>query len=269
RKAMGKKIASLMQEQRDKFISGALEKGYSREDAQKVFELIEPFAGYAFNKAHSYSYGTIAYQTAWLKSNYPEEYLCAVLMGADSSPAGTHERIAQAFNECVRLGIPVLGPDVNMSQPNFSLEDLPDGRTAIRFGMAMIKNVGEGAAESIVESREAAGGKFDSLDEFCRTFNARNVNKRSLESLIKAGCLDSLTGGSDARGSLVLNLDRIMNMAQSAIKLKESGQATMFDLFGEEVSTPLSGIDPTSAPVPRGEMLAWEKEMLGIWRSER
>ena len=122
RKAMGKKIASLMQEQRDKFMSGALEKGYSQEDAQKVFDLIEPFAGYAFNKAHSYSYGTIAYQTAWLKANYPEDYLCAVLMAADSHPAGTHERIAQAFNECVRLGIPVLAPDVNKSQANFSLE---------------------------------------------------------------------------------------------------------------------------------------------------
>src|SRR5690606_15266017 len=179
RKAMGKKIASLMQEQRDKFISGALEKGYSREDADKVFELIEPFAGYAFNKAHSYSYGTIAYQTAWLKANYPEDYLCAVLMAADSHPAGTHERIAQAFNECVRLGIPVLPPDVNKSQVNFSLEDLPDGKTGIRFGMSMIKNVGEGAAQSVVESREAAGGAFDSVDDFCRSFNSRNLNKRA------------------------------------------------------------------------------------------
>ncbi len=223
RKAMGKKIAYLMQEQRERFMNGALEKGYSKEDAQNVFELIEPFAGYAFNKAHSYSYGTIAYQTAWLKANYPEEYLCAVLMGADSHPAGTHERIAQAYNECVRLGIPVLAPDVNKSFPNFSLEEMPDGKTAIRFGMAMIKNVGQGAAESVVESREAVNGAFDSLDEFCRSFNARNVNKRGLESLIKAGCLDSFTGSSDARGSLLVNLDRIMNMAQSAIKLKEIG----------------------------------------------
>ena len=268
RKAMGKKIAYLMQEQREKFMNGAVEKGYSKEDAQKVFELIEPFAGYAFNKAHSYSYGTIAYQTAWLKSNYPEEYLCAVLMGADSHPAGTHERIAQAFNECVRLGIPVLVPDVNKSHPNFVLEDMPDGKIAIRFGMAMIKNVGQGAAESVVESREAVGGAFDSLDEFCRSFNSRNLNKRALESLIKAGCLDSLSGKSEARGSLLMNLDRIMSMAQSAIKLKESGQSTMFDLFGDEVATPLAGLDLESAPVPRAEMLAWEKEMLGIWLSE-
>jgi DNA polymerase-3 subunit alpha len=268
RKAMGKKIASLMQEQRERFISGALEKGYSQEDAQKVFDLIEPFAGYAFNKAHSYSYGTIAYQTAWLKANYPEDYLCAVLMAADSHPAGTHERIAQAFNECVRLGIPVLRPDVNESEANFTLEQMTDGRTAIRFGMAMIKNVGEGAAQSIVESREAAGGAFESVGDFCRGFNVRNVNKRALESLIKAGCLDAIAGGSETRGSLLMNADRIMSMAQSALKLKESGQATMFDLFGEEVATPLSAINLESTPVPRAEMLAWEKEMLGIWLSE-
>ena len=268
RKAMGKKIASLMQEQREKFTSGALAKGYSQEDAQTVFDLIEPFAGYAFNKAHSYSYGTIAYQTAWLKSNYPEDYLCAVLMAADSHPAGTHERIAQAYNECVRLGIPVLAPDVNRSQANFALEEQADGKTAIRFGMAMIKNVGEGAAQSIVESREGSGGVFTSVDEFCRGFNVRNVNKRALESLIKAGCLDGLAGSSEARGSMLMNVDRIMTMAQSALKLKETGQSTMFDLFGEEVATPLSGIDLSSAPVPRAEMLAWEKEMLGIWLSE-
>ncbi|HEX5141378.1 MAG TPA: DNA polymerase III subunit alpha, partial [Dehalococcoidia bacterium] len=268
RKAMGKKIASLMLEQKDKFTAGALEKGYTKEDADKVFELIEPFAGYAFNKAHSYSYGTIAYQTAWLKANYPEEYLTAVLMHADSHPAGTHERIAQAYNECVRLGIPVLPPDVNKSEVNFSLEAMEDGKTAIRYGLSMIKNVGEGAAESIIESRKVAGGSFDSLDDLCRVLNTRNVNKRALESLVKAGCLDSVAGSMEARGSMLLNLDRILGMAQSALKLKETGQSTMFDLFGEEVATPLSNIDLESAPIPKGEILAWEKELLGVWLSE-
>jgi DNA polymerase-3 subunit alpha len=268
RKAMGKKIASLMLEQKDRFTAGALEKGYTAEAAQKVFELIEPFAGYAFNKAHSYSYGTIAYQTAWLKANYPEEYLTAVLMGADSHPAGTHERIAQAYNECVRLGIPVLPPDVNKSAVNFCLETMDDGKIAIRYGLSMIKNVGEGAAESILESREVAGGHFDSLDDLCRVLNTRNVNKRALESLVKAGCLDSVAGSSDARGSMLQNLDRILNMAQSALKLKETGQSTMFDLFGEEVATPLSSLALESAPVPKSEVLNWEKEMLGIWLSE-
>jgi DNA polymerase-3 subunit alpha len=268
RKAMGKKIAAVMQAERERFMSGALEKGYSREDANRVFELIEPFAGYAFNKAHSYAYGTIAYQTAWLKANYPEEYLTAVLMSADSHPAGTLERIAQAYSECVRLGIPVLPPDVNMSGVNFALETLTDGKTAIRYGLSMIKNVGFGAAESILESREGAGGAFASLDDFCRQLNTHNVNKRALESLVKGGCLDSIAGTVEARGAMLVNLDRILGIAQSANKLKETGQTTMFDLFGDEVATPLAGLDLQSAPVPRGEILAWEKELLGVWISE-
>jgi DNA polymerase-3 subunit alpha len=268
RKAMGKKIAALMLAERERFLYGAREKGYSETDAARVFDLIEPFAGYAFNKAHSYSYGTIAYQTAWLKANYPEEYLAAVLMSADSHPAGTHERIAQAFSECVRLGITVLPPDVNKSGANFCLEDMPDGGVAIRFGLAMIKNVGEGAAESLIASREAAGGSFDSLDGFCRELNTHNLNKRALESLVKASCLDSVAGTPDARGAILVNLDRILSIAQSAQRLKETGQATMFDLFGAEVATPLAGLDLEGVPVPRGELLAWEKELLGIWISE-
>jgi DNA polymerase III subunit alpha len=268
RKAMGKKIAAMMQAERERFIAGAIEKGYSEHDAQSVFDLIEPFAGYAFNKAHSYSYGTIAYQTAFLKANYPEEYLTAVLMQADSHPAGALARIAQAYNECLRLGIPVLPADVNESGVNFRLEDQPDGTVGIRFGLAMIKNVGTGAAESILETREKAGGAFRNLDDFCRNLNANNVNKRAIESLIKSGALDSVAGSAEARGSLLLNLDRIVQLAQSSQRLRESGQMTMFDLFGQEVATPLSSIDVGSAPIPRGEVLAWEKELLGVWLSE-
>src|SRR5439155_24385268 len=115
--------------------------GYSKVDAERVFDLIEPFAGYAFNKAHSFSYGTIAFQTAYLKIHYPEEYLTAVLMQAPSHPSGALTRIAEAYNECVRLGIPVLPPDVNRSKANFALEETADGMQAIRFGLAMIKNV--------------------------------------------------------------------------------------------------------------------------------
>ncbi len=265
RKAMGKKIAALMQAERDRFISGALANGYSQEDADKVFELIEPFAGYAFNKAHSYSYGTIAYQTAWLKANYPEDYLCAVLMQAGSHPSGALARIAQGYNECVRLGISVLPPDVNKSGVNFQLEEV-EGKAAIRFGLAMIKNVGTGAAESIVETRGEEG--FTSIDDFCRKLNTNNVNKRGLESLVKAGALDGVTGKSDARGSLLLSLDRIVSIAQSSQRLRETGQATMFDLFGSEVATPLAGIDLESAPVPKQEVLAWEQELTGVWLSE-
>ena len=268
RKAMGKKIAAMMVAEKERFVSGAIAKGYSKEDADNVFGLIEPFAGYAFNKAHSYSYGTIAYQTAWLKANYPVEYLTAVLIQAQSHPAGTLERIAQAYNECVRLGIELLPPDVNRSQSNFSIEDTAEGEATIRFGLSMIKNVGTGAADAIVEARESAGGAFGTLNDFCRTLNTRNVNKRAIESLVKAGALDSVAGRTEARGSMLINLDRIMSIAQSAQKQRETGQTTMFDLFGEEVAAPLTGIDLESAPIPLAEILAWEKELLGIWLSE-
>ena len=268
RKAMGKKIAAMMHAEHERFIRGAIDKGYTEQDAEDVFALIEPFAGYAFNKAHSYSYGTIAYQTAWLKANYPEEYLTAVLMQAANHPAGALERIAQTYNECVRLGIPVLAPDINASDSNFRLEKQADGRDAIRFGLSMIKNVGSGAAESLMESRAAAGGRFASLDDFCKQLNPRNVNKRALESLVKSGALDSIAGKPEARGSLLVNLDRILSLAQSQQKLKETGQTSMFDLFGAEVATPFTGIDLESLPLPRAEVLGWEKELLGIWLSE-
>jgi DNA polymerase-3 subunit alpha len=269
RKAMGKKIAAIMQGERDRFISGALANGYSQGDADRVFELIEPFAGYAFNKAHSYSYGTIAYQTGWLKANYAVEYLTAVLMQAPSHPSGALERIAQAFSECVRLGIAVLPPDVNKSEANFTIEAGADGHDAIRFGLSMIKNVGLGAAEAVTEARQQAGGAFASLNDFCRQINTRNLNKRALESLIKAGALDSVAGSAEARGSVLINLDRILSIAQSSQRLRETGQTTMFDLFGEEVAAPLAGIDlEKSPPVPRSEILAWEKELLGVYLSE-
>src|SRR5438477_4998425 len=147
RKAMGKKIAAMMQAERERFISGALAKGYSKSDAEKVFDLIEPFAGYAFNKAHSFSYGTIAYQTAYLKAHYPEEYLTDVIMQAPSHPSGSLTRIAEAYHERVRLGIRVLRHDVNRSSANFTLEADADGKIGIRFGLSMIKNVGTSAAE--------------------------------------------------------------------------------------------------------------------------
>ncbi len=269
RKAMGKKVPELMQAERERFLSGARAKGYSQSDAEKIFELIEPFAGYAFNGAHAYAYGTIAYQTAFLKAHYPEEYMTAVLMQAPSHPTGAWERIAQAYNECMRIGIPILGPDVNMSEANFALEDGEDGRVSVRFGLAAVKNVGYGAAESLIEARRSdTSPRFASLEDFCRRVNVRNLNKRALESLVKAGALDSLAGGPDARGALMANIDRIMNLAQQSLRQRETGQSTMFDLFGEEVATPLAGLDLRGAPAPRREMLSWEKELLGVWLSE-
>jgi DNA polymerase-3 subunit alpha len=157
RKAMGKKIAQVMRAERDRFVRGAKKKGYTEGEAQEIFELILPFAGYAFNKAHAVVYATIAYQTAYLKANYPAEYMTAVLMHASSHPTGAHTRIGDAVAECAKLGIAVLPPDVNRSRANFALEPAlsfakgksEDGVDTIRFGLQQIKNVGTGAAESI------------------------------------------------------------------------------------------------------------------------
>jgi DNA polymerase-3 subunit alpha len=263
RKAMGKKIASLMKAERDRFIKGATERGYSEEDAAAVFDLIEPFAGYAFNKAHSVCYATVAYQTAYLKANYPAEYMTAVMMLAGSHPGGPQERIAAAYAECAKLDIPVLRPDVNQSQVNFAIEIQPDGRSAIRFGLSMIKNVGTGAAEAVVEARQQ-GGPFTSVEDFCRRVNLRELNKRALESMIKAGALDSLGD----RGTLLHNLDRLVSLGQREQKLRESGQATMFDLFGQTAQTPLPALELERAEAPRADCLAWEKELMGVYVSE-
>jgi DNA polymerase-3 subunit alpha len=203
-------------------------------------------------------YGTIAYQTAYLKANYPHEYMTAVL-----SSAGTHERIAEAVAECVRNGIAVLLPDVNLSGIGFQLEER-EGSMAIRFGLETVKNVGWGAAENIVAAR-SEGGAFTSVDDFAKRVDLKTINKRALESLIKAGALDALGG----RGTLLANVDRIVSLAQREQKLKETGQSTMFDMFGDSVATPLPAIELTpQGDVPKAELLSWERELLGVYVSE-
>ena len=257
RKAMSKKDTGLMQAEGEKFIAAAVKNGYSEQEARAVFDLIEPFAGYAFNKAHSACYGTIAYQTAYLKANYPHEYMTAVL-----SCAGTHERIAEAVAECVRLGIRVLPPDVNRSGANFELHDV-DGDPAIVYGLATVKNVGQGAADGIIAAREA-GAPFDGIEDFTKRVDLKALNRRALESLVKCGGLDVLAG----RGALIANLDRIVSLAQREAKLKETGQSTMFDMFGDSVATPLPSLELVPTEVSKAEMLSWEKELLGVYVSE-
>ncbi len=260
RKAMGKKVRSIMKGEEDKFLKGAVAKGYSQEDAQAVFDLIEPFAGYAFNKAHSVSYGTIAYQTAYLKANYPEEYMTAVMM-----MAGTQERIAEAFSECMRLGIRVLRPDINHSDANFSLQIAnEDGAKLIRYGLARVKNVGEGIAEGIVEER-AANGHFKSLDDFFERVNARFLNKRALECLVKTGAFDDLA----ERASLLASLDRLCGYAQATQKQREAGQASLFDMMAPEEKPAIQGPQlEAAAEATQQQRLSWEKELLGIYLSE-
>src|SRR3990170_602024 len=185
RKAMGKKIKEMMSGEEQRFLEGAVERGYSRKLAQQIYDLIEPFAGYAFNKAHAVSYGTIAYQTAYLKANYPEEYMTAVLIMAGNHASGAAQRVAEAHAECRRRGIDILPPDVNRSGVNFQLEPQADGRRAIRFGLANIKNVGEGVVEGIIEARE--GKPLRQAEDFFARVNHRHLNKRGLESMVKAG----------------------------------------------------------------------------------
>jgi len=261
RKAMGKKIASVMKKEKRNFITGAREKGFSEELANEVFALIEPFAGYAFNKAHSVSYALIAYQTAYLKANYPVEYITAFLV----ANADQAEKVAVAVSECRRLGITVLPPDINRSQASFVIErDVSSNTLAIRFGLAAVKNVGVGAVEAIIAER-IKGGEFKSIEDLCRRADLRGVNRRVMESLIKVGAFDSL----GKRGALLQSVERILSLAQREQRLKETGQSTMFDLWGETVPMPLSNLDlAADDDASLEEKLAWEKELTGVYLSE-
>ena len=200
RKAMGKKNPEIMREERKKFVEGALGKGFSQELADEVFQLVEPFAGYAFNKAHSVSYAVIAYWTAYFKANYPEEYMTALL----NAHAGQAEKVAGAVTECLQLGIPVLLPDVSRSEVDFSIDVNPQGKPSIRFGLATVKNVGASAVAPLVEERKK-DGPYTSVEDLCRRADMHGVNRRALESLAKVGALDSL----GTRGSMLASADRI------------------------------------------------------------
>jgi DNA polymerase-3 subunit alpha len=259
RKAMGKKIPEVMRKERRNFIAGARTKGFSAELAEEVFALIEPFAGYAFNKAHAFSYALIAYQTAYLKANYPAEYITAFLI----ANAGQLEKVASAVAECRRLDITVLQPDIQHSQTNFSIEQSGDHTSAIRFGLTAIKNVGLGAVEPIIAEREK-GGKFKSIEDFCRRCDLRGINKRAMESLIKAGTFDSLGD----RGTLLHNINSILSLAQREQRLKETGQSTMFDLWGQTTALPMPSLQLEAVDTSAREKLAWEKELMGVYLSD-
>jgi DNA polymerase-3 subunit alpha len=260
RKAMGKKIAETMKKEKRNFVSGAKKQGYPTDLANQVFALIEPFAGYAFNKAHASCYGLIAYQTAYLKANYPAEYITAFLTVHSSEL----EKMASAIAECRRLGIEVLGPDINRSQVTFSLEDSSNGHPGIRFGLAAIKNVGSGAVEPVIKERRE-NGPFSSVEDLCRRSDLQAVNRRVMESLIKAGALDDL----GERGTLLNSVGRILSLAQREQHLRDSGQTTMFDIFGESTPVPLPSLDLPPVDTTDREKAYWEKELMGVSFSEK
>src|SRR5579883_782303 len=252
RRAMGKKKPEEMARQRDRFIQGALERGFPQKKVEKIFDLMEQFAGYGFNKSHSAAYAYLAYVTAYLKAHYPVDFLAALL----TSETGNTAKVVKYITECRDMGIQILPPDVNASEWSFT----PDGEKAIRFGLGAVKNVGQGAVEAIARAR-AEGGPFRSLDEFCERVDVGAVNRRMIESLIKAGAMDSLEGTRSQKMAIV---DRAMESGQRAWRDRESGQV---GLFGEA----LGHEEKHAAPLPNvpdwsdKEKLAGEKEMLGFW----
>ncbi len=263
RKAIGKKLPEEMAKHRDRFIQGCLSKGIDASLASELFEMIERFAGYGFNKAHSVAYAVIACQTAYLKAHYPVEYMAALL----TTEMGNADKIAIGIAECRRLGVEILPPSVNRSVRDFSVERLenPRGkfRYGIRFGLAAIKNVGDGPIEAIVRAREhLPGRRFRSFTQFCYEIDWRDVNRRALESLIKAGALDDFGD----RRQLLEAMDNVMGAAQKLRRDRESGQASLFSTTISEEADDLV-LAPTE-PVDLKDQLRWEKELVGIYLSE-
>ena len=256
RRAMGKKIAAVMAQEREKFISRAVAQGYEQELAERVFSLIEPFAGYAFNKAHAVCYALISYWTAYFKANYPPEYM-ACLLNAFSE---NFDKVTSIISECKRLKIPVLPPDILRSEPFYSIEVAEDGQFCVRAGLASIKNVGTGAIEEFVESRASLDEPVESIEQFCRAVDASGLNRKNLESLIKAGAFDRFGD----RGAILDSLDRILAVAESEARLRSSDQTSMFDIFGETVPTPLTSIELPNVETPTMEKSQWEEELLGF-----
>ncbi|PIR83503.1 DNA polymerase III subunit alpha [Candidatus Kaiserbacteria bacterium CG10_big_fil_rev_8_21_14_0_10_56_12] len=255
RKAVGKKIPAEMQKQKEKFIDGCVEHStWPRKKAQEVWAWIEPFAAYGFNKAHSASYGRVAYQTSYLKANYPVEYLAALLT-ADS---GDTEQISVFVGEAKRLGIDVLPPDVNESGTDFTV--VGEHRDAIRFGLSSIKNFGEGIAEAIMTER-TAHGSYHSLSDFLSRVASKNLNRKSLESLVKAGALDSLAPAHAGRDTLLENIEALLAYHREA-----TASAPQDSLFGDLTKPPELHL-PEGTAMSLADKLAWEKELLGIYVS--
>lgn len=254
RRMMGHKDPAAMAAQEDKLIEGSAKYGMKAEDAKTLFEQIQNFASYCFNRAHSSAYAFVAYQTAFLKCHYPVEYLSSLL----SSVAGDQEKTQAYIEEALKYGIKVLPPDINKSY----LEYAPDGKN-IRFGLASIKQVGEGVIEEIIKEREA-NGDFKSIYDFIKRVDVKCANKRALEGLIKAGAFSTI---EKSRKQLMDNLEYITSTASKEAKEKESGQGSLFDMLGDTASVEdakfhLSGSDEE---YDARQIQIFEKEFLGFY----
>src|ERR1700759_106489 len=258
RRAMGKKNAEEMAKQRDRFTQGALEKGYPKDKVVHIFDLMEQFAGYGFNKSHSAAYALLAYQTAYLKTHYPVEFMAGLLTSETSKP----ENVVKYIKECREMEIPVEPPDVLFSDADFT----PHGK-AIRFGLTAIKNVGRNAIDSILAARSELAEKkksFASFWEFCEKVDLRLMNKRVIESLIKAGALDSF----GRRAQLIAAADRCIERAQKAQRDAQAGQHGLFGIFDEApAQSHAADALPNVPDFDENQRLQAEKEVLGFFVS--
>ncbi len=250
RKAMGKKNEAMMAEQKEKFLAGAEARGVARAKAKALWDYIEPFAGYGFNKSHSVAYALLAYQTAYLKVHHPVEFMAAML----NSELADSDAIAKYVRECQDLGIEVLPPDINASEKWFAAD-----RGAIRFGLVAVKGIGEGAVDELLEARRRVG-RFSGLAHLAGEIEGRQVNRKVFESLVKAGCFDST---SPSRQALYAGLDALLGDAQKRWRDRAQGQSALF----AAAAGPEAGADPNGPEWPPRERLSHEKEALGFYLS--
>jgi len=251
RRAMGKKKLEEMAKQRERFVKGSLERGFPQKKIEKIFDLMEQFAGYGFNKSHSAAYALLAYHTAYLKTHYPVEFMAALL----TSVSGSTDDVVKYINECREMGIPVEPPDVNVSDATFT----PHGE-AIRFGLSAVKNVGHNAIESIVLARKEVSA-FKSIFQFCEQVDLRLLNKRVIESLIKSGAMDPL----GRRSQLMAVVDSAMEHAQKTQHDAAMGQHGLFGVFAQEDSVPVEKPLPNVPDWDEHQRLSAEKEILGFF----
>ena len=256
RKAVGKKIPKEMQAQRERFINGCIETNkWSKQKAEKVWGWIEPFAAYGFNKAHSVSYGKVAYQTAYMKANFPIEYMAAVLT-ADS---GDIDKISESIAELKRMKIPIMPPDINESFGDFTVI-YDKNKHKIRFGLHSIKNFGEGIGDFIINEREI-NGKFNSISDFLKRIQNKNLNKKSLEALIKSGALDEFS----ERGKMLFNIEYLLRYNKEHFEIAQN-QNSLFAKFSENTNFSKLNLKENE-PASQTDKLFWEKELLGLYIS--
>ena len=257
RRAMGKKKVEEMQKQRETFVKGCHEKNnIPKTKANQIFDLLEKFAGYGFNKSHAAAYAIVAYQTAYLKANYPVEYYCAMM----TNDMAATEKLSEYIAEARAMGVEVLGPDVNESSVYFA--PAREGKT-IRFGLAAIKGVGEGAVEVILKSRNE-GGKFKTLSDLCERVDGRTLTRKPLEALIKTGACDTF---GQTRATLAAQIERTLSRAASILSDKQKGQSSLFGALEEKSSSAMPETISSLPEWPQHELLANEKELLGFYIS--